>query len=690
MSIVAINAEHPEEIRVASLNKQQISNLYIENTLRKTSLKDIYAGVVRSVEPSLEAVFVEYGPGRHGFLQFKDIASEYFKGKDRQNLKAALKVGQAVMVQVKKEERGTKGAALTTYISLPGTYLVLMPNHPSAGGVSKQIASDSRKDMQHIISQLNPLPNMSVILRTAGAGRPIEDLKKDLVLLLRQWAEIQQAFKTKKPPFLIFQEGDILARTVRDYVREDVTEIVIDDVTVFDKMKDYVAKIRPNLINKLRLYKERIPLFLHLGIEDEVESAFQRAIRLPSGGSVIFDCAEALVAVDINSGSSTKHGDITETALKTNLEAAEMIARQLRLRDLGGLIVIDFIGMKEDAHKKQVENKLWESTVGDRARIQIGHILPRFDVLVMSRQRLRSSLGRANEEVCPACEGRGTQRSIESLVLSIIRAIEKKLFLKKVSQIRVEASVALATYLSNEKRKVIDALERTHQFKLLLLPNPYWTATKYKIISFSSEELEAREALQATASYSLLQEVAQEGNAELSTPEVPAVARFVRRSAHHPSQTKIGWAKKVMDQVMTWLFTTKTEKTQSKGTYQSPNNRTHLPRQMSSSVRARQSTRPVSVASNTRKRVADSPEGVISEKRPVGKAKLLQAIGSEKRPPKQLMRKNTKLVAGKQATLSMAIEEKALNNNPLGSGTPFKPSAVHRYGGKPIVQHRGY
>jgi ribonuclease E len=525
MSIVAINAGHPEEIRVATFDKQQVSNLYIENTLRQTSLKDIYAGIVRSIEPSLEAVFVEYGTGRHGFLQFKDIALEHCKGGDRQNLKASLRIGQSIIVQVKKEERGTKGAALTSYISLPGTYLVLMPNHPSSGGVSKQIADDARKDMQNTISQLNPPPNMSVILRTAGAGRPIEDLQKDLVLLLKQWDEIQKAFKARKAPFLIFQEGDILARTIRDYVREDVTEIMVDDPSVFEKTKEYATKIRPDLVSILSLYKGRVPLFLHLGIEDEVESAFQRSIRLPSGGSVVFDRSEALVAIDVNSGSSTRHGDITETALRTNLEAAEMIARQLRLRDLGGLIVIDFIGMKEEAHKREVETKLWDSTSGDRARIQIGHILPRFDVLVMSRQRLRSSLGRVNEDICPACQGRGIQRSIESLALSIIRAVEKKLFLKKVSQIRIEGSVELTTYLGNEKRTMIYMLEQEHQFKLLLLPHSDWEASQYKITSFSTEELEIREKAPAAPSYTLLPSDSEKTLVPLlsTANEVPAV-----------------------------------------------------------------------------------------------------------------------------------------------------------------------
>lgn len=532
MSTLLINANQPEEIRVALLiqeedKSQKLWDLYIENTLKQVSLKNIYAGVGKSVEFSLEAAFIDYGAERHGFLPFKEVASNDCKGSDRQHIKTPLKVGQPVMVQIKKEVQGSKGAALTTYITLPGSYLVLMPNNAGGGGISRRIKGAERREMQQTLDQLELPKDMGLILRTAGVGRSLDALETDLTLLLRQWEAIMQAFQSKPAPFLIFQESDIIARAIRDYLREDIHEILVDDVEIFEKTKAYTAQIRPDLLPKLRLYQEIIPLFLKFGIEEEVESAFQPMLRLPSGGTIVFNRFEAFVAIDINSGGSTKHKDIEETALKTNLEAAEVIARHLRLRDLGGLIVIDFIDMAEESHKRQVENRLRKATQSDRARIKIGRISS-FGLLEMSRQRLRASLGKVNEDLCTYCQGHGTRRSIESLALAVIRAVEKQALRKTIRQLWVESSVDLATYLVNEKRAVIAQLEQRYQLTILLLPNRYWETARYHITSFTSGELPTS-MTGRQASYTLLSNKPYEVStlpAKPITSETPAVQRF--------------------------------------------------------------------------------------------------------------------------------------------------------------------
>jgi ribonuclease E len=692
MSIIAINARNqPEEIRAAILapcknKKLEVSNLYIENTLEETSLKNIYAGIIRTVEPSVGAAFVEYGPGRHGFLPFKEIAPEYWKGGDPQNLKQGLKVGQSIIVQVKKEERDNKGAALTTYIALPGTYLVLKPNQPSAGGISKQISGNTRKLIQQIMSQLEIPPNMGVIFRTAVRGmNHLEEIKTELTLLHRQWEAIKNAFKEKKAPFLIFQEGDILARTIRDYVKDNVAEVIVDDPTVFERAKDYAEKIRPDIVNKLRLYDSRMPLFLQLDIEDTVESAFQRTVRLPSGGSIVFGRSEACITIDINSGSSTKHEDIHETALKTNLEAAEVIATQLRLRDFGGLIVIDFIGMKEESHKRQVELKLWESTQDDRARIQMSHILPRFDVLVMSRQRLRPSLGKANESACPTCQGNGVLRSIPSLALSVIRAVEKKLFLKKVGQIRIEASIKLATYLTNEKRALLHQLEKEHDFSLVIVPNPYWEVSQYKIHSFTQEEIDTSETNTA-ASYSFLEDTSKETEIERKENKVvavPAVERFGK--AIRPVQAithKLSFVKTVFDKLSAW---SKRVSQVDHATPNPENKETSKKKRTGDSVR---STIPISKVKTSPRSLHTDNKLAFTEK---PKSESIPAAESKqtKRYPKYNAKKKTIQATGN----SIKQQDKSTPELPTIEKTTLQlmpKKVIYRYGGEPPIQSRSY
>lgn len=555
---ILINATQPGEIRVALLEDNKLSDLDIEYSGHEQKKSNIYKGKISRIEPSLEAAFIDYGAERHGFLPFKEIAPSYvkFKGNDLQAIKNSLKVGQEIMVQIEKEERGNKGAALTTYITLPGSYLVLMPNNPGAGGISRRIEGDERRAMQDLLSQMSISNEMGLILRTAGVGRDLKELQSDLNLLLKQWDAIQKAFDFRSAPFLIFQEGDLITRSIRDYLRRDIDEIIIDDKKIYEKTKQYIEQIRPDFVSRITFYQNPTPLFLHYGIEEAAESAFQREIRLPSGGTIVIDRAEALVAIDINSGRSTKNGDIEETAIKTNLEAAKEIAHQLRVRDLGGLIVIDFIDMSSEDNKRKVENCLREATKKDRARIQIGRISS-FGLLEMSRQRLRHSLGKANETTCSHCNGQGTIRTIESLTLSLLRLIEKEALKKSTQQIRVELPIDIATYLINEKRAAITKIEEAYKVTLILIPNPFWQPHQYKITAIGKSD----EKNGNTASYALLENRSQTDMAMPYTvpvrpAEVPAVKSMALPTSKAKSKTQLG--------LLSRLFSMLTELTKPK------------------------------------------------------------------------------------------------------------------------------
>ncbi len=539
---IVINASQPGEIRVALLEDLQLSDLDIEYTGHEQKKSNIYKGKISRIEPSLEAAFIDYGAERHGFLPFKEIAPAYLKsrGNESSSIKNSLKVGQEMMVQIEKEERGNKGAALTTYITLPGSYLVLMPNNPGAGGISRRIEGEERREMQDLLSQMPLSEEMGLILRTAGVGRELNELQNDLQLLQQQWTAIQKAFNERSAPFLIFQEGDLITRSIRDYLRRDIGEIIIDDKKIYEKIKHYIEQIRPDFVSRITLYQNPTPIFTHFGIEEDVESAFQREIRLPSGGTIVIDRAEALVAIDINSGRSTKNEDIEETAVKTNLEAAKEIAHQLRVRDLGGLIVIDFIDMNSEDNKRKVENCLRDATKKDRARIQIGR-LSSFGLLEMSRQRLRHSLGKANETLCQRCNGEGTIRSIESLTLSLLRSIEKEALKKSTQQIRIEIPVDMATYLMNEKRQAIHQIEQRYKISLLLIPNPYWQTPQYKITGLGKNtSLNANE----NASYQLADKSSETPlpyhAATINPVETPAVKSLVFAANKHKAKSQLG------------------------------------------------------------------------------------------------------------------------------------------------------
>ena len=474
MKRMLINATQKEELRVALVDGQRLFDLDIESPGHEQKKANIYKGKITRVEPSLEAAFVDYGAERHGFLPLKEIAREYFPDdyvfQGRPNIRDILSEGQEVIVQVNKEERGNKGAALTTFVSLAGSYLVIMPNNPRAGGISRRIEGDERTELKEALSSLDVPEGVGLIVRTAGVGKSPEELQWDLKVLLHHWEAIKQASQNRPAPFLIHQESDVIVRAIRDYLRRDIGEILIDSPKVFEKAKEHIKLVRPDFINRVKLYQGEVPLFSHYQIESQIESAFQREVRLPSGGSIVIDVTEALTAIDINSARSTRGGDIEETALNTNLEAADEIARQLRLRDLGGLVVIDFIDMTPVRHQREVENRIRDAVRQDRARIQISRI-SRFGLLEMSRQRLSPSLGESSHHICPRCQGTGKVRDNESLSLSILRLIEEEALKENTKQVHTIVPVQIASYLLNEKRKAISNIEKRHNVDVIVAPN---------------------------------------------------------------------------------------------------------------------------------------------------------------------------------------------------------------------------
>ncbi len=484
MKRMLINATQQEEMRVALVDGQKLYDLDIESPGHEQKKANIYKGTITRVEPSLEAAFVDYGAERHGFLPLKEIARSYFpsdyKFEGRPNIKDGVKEGQEVIVQIDKEERGQKGAALTTFISLAGSYLVLMPNNPRAGGISRRIEGDERTELKEALSKLDVPKGMGLIVRTAGVGKSYEELEWDLKVLQTHWAAIKEASESRPAPFLIHQESNVIVRAIRDYLRRDIGEILIDKTSIYELALKHIELVRPDFVNRVKLYRGEVPLFSHYQIESQIESAFQREVRLPSGGSIVIDPTEALTSIDINSARATKGSDIEETAFNTNLEAADEIARQLRLRDLGGLVVIDFIDMTPVRHQREVENRMKDALRQDRARIQLGRI-SRFGLMEMSRQRLRPSLGEQAHIVCPRCSGHGTIRTTESLALSVLRIMEEESIKDSTAQIEAQLPVPVATYLLNEKRRAIRSIEKRHSVHLLIIPNPNMDTPDYRV-----------------------------------------------------------------------------------------------------------------------------------------------------------------------------------------------------------------
>lgn len=577
-----INATHKnEELRIALASGQHLYDLIIESASREQKQSNIYKGKVTRIEPSLEAAFVDYGEERHGFLPLKEVARSCFTqsfqdSARRPAINEVLEEGQELIVQIDKEERGSKGAALTTFISLPGSYLVLMPNNPRAGGISRRIEGDERSDLRENLASLNLPEGMGIIVRTAGSGKSQEELQWDLDILLRHWSAIKQAADQRSGPFLIYQESNAVIRAVRDYLRKDIDEVLIDEPSIYEEIINHIRLIRPDFVNRVKLYKDDTPLFTRFQIESQIESAFQREVRLPSGGSIVIDHTEALVSIDINSARSTKGGDIEETALSNNLEAADEIARQLRLRDLGGLIVIDFIDMTPSRNQREVEERIRNALSMDRARVQIGRI-SRFGLLEMSRQRLRPSLGESSQITCPRCLGQGTIRGIESLALSIIRLIEEQAIKENTSQVRALLPIEIATFLLNEKRQSIIDIEARQQVGVVIVPNPHFTTPQYEVERIRSSDIADKD--EKLVSYKLAvapqlelptfeqQQAAQKAHQE------PAIRSMLHEQPSPPLPTppKEKASGGLLKRLFTYLFETKSKSVpEKKPEYRAP------------------------------------------------------------------------------------------------------------------------
>ena len=497
MKRMLFNATQSEELRVAIVDGQKLVDLDIESASKEQRKSNIYKGTVTRVEPSLEACFVDYGTERNGFLPFKEIARSVLSvdgEMNRNKIADNLRVGQEIIVQVEKDERGNKGAALTSFISLAGRYLVLMPNNPRGGGVSRRIEGEDRNELRDTLAQLEIPNGMSIIARTAGIGRTAEELQWDLNYLLQLWAAIDGAAKANKAPLLIYQESSLVIRAIRDYYTADIGEILIDTEDVYEQAKGFMGHVMPNTVSRVKLYQDDVPLFSRFQIEHQIESAFSRTVNLPSGGAIVIDHTEALVSVDVNSARATKGGDIETTAFNTNLEAADEVARQLRLRDLGGLIVIDFIDMESSKHQRDVEDKLRDSMKLDRARVQLGKI-SRFGLMELSRQRLKPSLGESAHLPCPRCHGTGHIRSTESIALHILRIIQEEAMKDNSAQVVAQVPVDVATYLLNEKRFDIQSLETRLKVSVVLIPNLYLETPNYTVQRLKHDELNSAEPM---------------------------------------------------------------------------------------------------------------------------------------------------------------------------------------------------
>lgn len=530
---ILINATQSEEIRVAIVNDNVLVDLDIEASHRIQKKANVYKARVSRIEPSLNAVFVDYGAERHGFLPIKELAPGY---ADRDG-KVTIRDGDEIIIQIEKEERGTKGAAVTTFITLAGCYLVLMPNSHRSGGVSRRIEGDDRQQLKELLEGLTIPDNMSVIARTACLGRTQEELQWDLDSLLKLWNTIQEENQKNKAPFLIYQESDVIMRSVRDYLRQDIEEIVVDERKTYERVLELVRNLRPDFTDRVRFYHNDIGLFTFSRIESQIETAYQREVKLPSGGAIVIDHTEALTSIDINSSRATKGGDIEETAFVTNLEAAREVARQLKLRDLGGLIVIDFIDMENQKNQRLIEDELTEAVKSDRARIQVSKI-SRFGLLEMSRQRLRPSLEESSGMMCPRCSGQGTIRGVESLSLSIIRLIQEEAMRADTLEVHVQLPISVATFILNEKRNVISQIEAQNKIRVVLIPNPNLETPHYTLskVTQSTDEVVPSYSMQvplATESYTTtqvkLKEVEQPAIRSLNIAAAPTAPSLFKR-----------------------------------------------------------------------------------------------------------------------------------------------------------------
>ncbi|WP_295798212.1 ribonuclease E [uncultured Microbulbifer sp.] len=558
MKRMLINATQPEELRVALVDGQWLYDLDIENRTREQKKANIYKGKITRVEPSLEAAFVDYGAERHGFLPLKEISREYFLKQPKElegriKIKDVVKEGMEVIVQVDKEERGNKGAALTTFISLAGRYLVLMPNNPRAGGISRRIEGDERSQLRDALSGVEVPSGMGIIVRTAGVGRSGEELQWDLNYLLQLWTAIKKEADDSKAPHFLFQESNVIIRAIRDYMRDDIGEVIVDDQGAYQLAAEFARQVMPNYANKVKYYEDAIPLFNRYQIESQIETAFEREVKLPSGGSIVIDVTEALISIDINSSRATKGGDIEETARNINLEAADEIARQLRLRDMGGLVVIDFIDMQNKSNQREVEKRMEKALGMDRARVQVGRI-SRFGLLEMSRQRLRPSLGETTFRVCPRCSGQGTIRGTKSLALSILRLVEEEAKKERSAEIRAITPVNVATYLLNEKRKAISNIESRNNTRVVIVPNADLETPHFEVQRLRDDDSATLET-SYKISGSIIDETAADKEEEpLRAPSQPAVQQIAHTAPAPTPVAKPKQASKTAEKPKPGLF----------------------------------------------------------------------------------------------------------------------------------------
>lgn len=575
MKRMLFNATQSEELRVAIVDGQKLIDLDIESSGKEQKKSNIYKGVITRIEPSLEAAFVDYGSERHGFLPFKEVSRSNFQAAEGGDLSKAriqdvLREGQELIVQVEKDERGNKGAALTTFISLAGRYLVLMPNNPRGGGVSRRIEGEERNELREIMAQLDVPSGMSVIARTAGIGRSLEDLQWDLKYLLQLWNAIENASKQQSGAYLIYQEGSLVIRAIRDYFQPDIGELLIDTSFIYEQAVQFMSHVMPQNVNKVKLYQDDIPLFSRFQIEHQIETAFAREVQLPSGGEIIIDHTEALVSVDVNSARATRGTDIEQTALTTNLESADEVARQLRLRDLGGLVVIDFIDMESQRNQREVENRLREALHHDRARVQMGKI-SRFGLLELSRQRLQPSLGETSHIPCPRCHGTGHIRGIESSALHILRILQEEAMKEGTSAVHAQVPVDVATFLLNEKRGEMHAVESRLKINIVLIPNIHLETPHYTITRVRSDELGSPEY--ARPSYQMAEtptagEEQKPAAAEAKTPRQQAMVKGVTPERPAP----------VHPEASSWLVTVKKWFQKLSAGAQSPVAKSHSPK----------------------------------------------------------------------------------------------------------------
>ena len=569
MKRMLFNATQAEELRVAIVDGQKLIDLDIETAGKEQRKGNIYKGVITRVEPSLEAAFVDYGSERHGFLPFKEISRAYFHADvdpARARIQDVVRDGQELIVQVDKDERGNKGAALTTFVSLAGRYLVLMPNNPRGGGVSRRVEGEERNELRDLISQLEVPSGMSIIGRTAGLGRNLEELQWDLNYLLQLWRAIETASRQQGGAFLIYQESSLVIRAIRDYFHQDIGEILIDTDGIYEQARQFMAHVMPANVNRVKLYRDDVPLFSRFQIEHQIETAYARTVPLPSGGAVVIDHTEAMVAIDVNSARATRGADIEETALRTNCEAADEIARQLRLRDLGGLVVIDFIDMENSRNQREVENRLRDALRYDRARVQMGKI-SRFGLMELSRQRLQTSLGETSHMTCPRCNGIGHIRSVESSSLHILRILQEEAMKENTAAVHAQVPVDVATFLLNEKRSEFHAIEQRLKVNVVLIPNMHLETPNYAVTRLRHDELNQMEPL--PASYRMVEqptEAREPATAEVKptrpqaavqgiTPEQPAPmpesASSADAGAARPSilQKIFGWLTRKPEEV---------------------------------------------------------------------------------------------------------------------------------------------